>query len=157
MNDGMQPYVEGIYIAPKAGAPMQKVNQVEALKGLGLRGDRYSEGIGYYTGPEACQVTLIRGEDLDEIAESGLSVLEGQHRRNIVTRGLDLKILIEEHFSIGDAEFVYGGPRTPCYHLESITEKGMLKELTLRSGIYAAVIKGGTIREGDIITVKPRK
>lgn len=54
---GTQASVEEIYIAPAAGAKMQKVEEVEAVAGLGLRGDRYCERRGLYSGVDECQVT----------------------------------------------------------------------------------------------------
>ncbi len=41
--------VEAIFIAPSAGEPMQVLLEVEAIAGLGLAGDRYLEGTGYYS------------------------------------------------------------------------------------------------------------
>ena len=43
MNEGR---VEGIYIAPAAKAPMQSLDEVEAVAGDGLVGDRYFNGTG---------------------------------------------------------------------------------------------------------------
>ncbi len=83
--------VEAIYLAETAGAPMRLVPEAEALTGAGLKGDRYATRTGYWAGPDGCQVTLIAGEDLDDIAQAtGLKLKNGEHRRNIVTRGLAL-------------------------------------------------------------------
>jgi len=91
MLAGKMSVVEDIFVAPVGGSAMQRVTEVEAVQGKGLTGDRYAERTGYWTGYDECQVTLIEGEGLDEIrAKSSVDVTEGQHRRNIVTRGVDI-------------------------------------------------------------------
>ena len=56
-------HVEAICIAAADSAPMQLLASVEAIAGVGLRGDRYAEGTGFYskrpTDPGAREVTLI--------------------------------------------------------------------------------------------------
>ena len=79
--------VERVFVAGAGGEPMQAVDEVQAVAGRGLEGDRYATRRGYWTDVDECQVTLIRAEDLDAIATSaGVQVNDGEHRRNIVTR-----------------------------------------------------------------------
>ena len=42
--------VVSIHIAPEAGAPMVSVQDVRAVPGRGLEGDRYCSGRGHYSG-----------------------------------------------------------------------------------------------------------
>ena len=85
----MSGVVEKIFVTSSGGAAMPAVEQVEAVTGSGLRGDRYATRTGYWSGMDECQVTLIEAEDLDEItATTGPRVLNGEHRRNLVTRGI---------------------------------------------------------------------
>ena len=49
---------------------MQVLDEIEAIDGRGLRGDRYLERTGYWTAVDECQVTLIQAEDLDEITRT---------------------------------------------------------------------------------------
>lgn len=154
---GTEARVEAIYIAAGAGAKMQRVEEIQAVAGLGLRGDRYSERKGLYSGVDECQVTLIEGEGLDEIGESaGLRVKNGEHRRNVVTRGLKLNRLSGKLFQIGEAILQYERPRPPCSYLQSLTEPGMTQALVNRAGICAMVVKSGTIRAEDPIRVLGR-
>lgn len=154
---GTQPGVEEIYIAPAAGAKMQKVEEVEAVAGLGLRGDRYCERKGLYSGVDECQVTLIEGEGLDQISRSaGLRVKAGEHRRNIVTRGIRLDRLSGKLFQIGEAILQYDRPRPPCGYLQSLTQPDMARALMDKAGICARVVKSGMIRTGDPIRVLGR-
>ena len=142
--------VEAVFIAGKGGDPMQQLEEVEAVVDRGLRGDRYMERTGYWTDVDECQVTLIQGETLDRISE--VTVDSGEHRRNIVTRGIDLMKLVGKRFQVGEAELIFDRPRPPCGYIQTITQGGMTKALGgFNGGICARVLTGGMIRAGDSI------
>ena len=147
--------VEGIYIAPRGGARAERVAEVRALKGRGLEGDRYSEGTGHWSRfGRACEVTIVEAEDLQAMeGEAGVRVMDGEHRRNVVIRGLDLADLRRKRFRIGEAVFEYQKPCSICRHVERLTEPGTTEALKGRGGICARVVEGRTIRIGDPITV----
>ncbi|MBU0493324.1 MAG: MOSC domain-containing protein [Chloroflexi bacterium] len=149
--------VEDMYIASRGSEPMQRVDEVEAVAGGGLRGDRYMERTGYWTDVDECQVTLIEGEALDEIAAAtDVRVAHGEHRRNIITRGIRLNDLRGHRFTVGDAVLEYDRPRPPCRYIEGLTQPGMTKALGRgRGGICARVVQSGRIRVGDAIQVLP--
>ena len=150
----MQGKVERIYVAPQGGVEMQKVSQVEALAGCGLEGDRYCSRTGYWTAVDECQVTLIAAEDLEDIQRStSIRVDDGEHRRNLITRGIELESLSGKQFQVGQAVLEYDRPRPPCSYIQSITQPGMTKALVGRSGICARVVQSGLIREEDTIAV----
>jgi MOSC domain-containing protein YiiM len=147
--------VEEIYIASEGSAAMQRVDEVTAVEGCGLDGDRYCKGTGYWTPfGDVCEVTVIAGEDLDYIQdELGIKVCNGEHRRNIITRGLDHDELVGKHFRVGEVVLEYDRPRPPCAHVQDLTERGMTRALVGRGGHCARVVEGGRIRPGDEITV----
>ena len=152
----MPGFVEGIYVARGAGAPMERVGEVAALEGCGLAGDRYCVGAGHWSRfGRVCQVTLIAAEDLDAIEkEAGIRVRDGEHRRNVVTRGISLKSLRRgERFRVGEVVFEYRGPRSVCRYIERLTEPGMTQALKGRGGICARVTENGTVRVGDEVEV----
>ena len=156
MDDG---HVEAICVAPEAGAEMQRVEEVEAVAGRGLRGDRYFDDSGTWSiDPDVDDIprhltlfevetlaVLERDEDLD------LSVTD--HRRNLTTRGVALDHLLDERFRIGEA--VCEGVRLcePCSYLESKTEDGVLSALVHRGGLNAAIVESGTVSVEDGIEV----
>ena len=143
-----------IFITPAGGDTMQPVEEVEALAGCGLRGDRYCKRSGYWTDVDECEVTLIEAECLEEIrAKTGINVGEGEHRRNLVTRGVRLDDLLGKRFQVGEAVLEYDRPRPPCGHVETLTEAGMTRALINRGGICARVVASGTIRPNDPIVV----
>ena len=149
--------VERVFVAGAGGQPMRPVDEVQAVAGRGLDGDRYATRRGYWTDVDECQVTLIAGEDLDAITESsGVAVQDGQHRRNIVTRGVDLRALAGRTFRIGEATFAYDRPRPPCRYIEALTEPGMTRALAARrGGICVRVVESGLVRTGDAIELLP--
>ena len=72
----MAGFVQGIFLAPEAGAKMKGVRAATALEGCGLQGDRYCAGTGHWSrfGRASCEVTFIAAEDLDDIElETGFS------------------------------------------------------------------------------------
>ena len=144
--------VEEIFVTTQGSAAMQSVEEVETVEGRGIKGDRYSEGTGFWTQyGDVCQVTLIEGEHLDEIEEQGLSIKSGQHRRNIVTRGIDLLALRGKRFKVGEVVLEFDRSRPPCKHVQDLSERGMTRALKNRGGICARVIQAGPIRPGDEI------
>jgi MOSC domain-containing protein YiiM len=147
--------IEGIYLAREGGAPVERVEVVEALKGCGLKGARYCSGTGHWSRfGRDCEVTFVEAEDLDRIGlETGLQVKNGEHRRNIVTRGVSLKDLRRTRFRIGEAVFGHGKPCSVCRHIERLTEPGMTQALRGRGGMCARVLEGGRVRSGDVIVV----
>lgn len=133
---------------------MTRVAEVRAVPG-GLEGDRYLVRRGHWTAVDECEVTLIEGEAIDEINAAGrVRVSGGEHRRNIITRGVSLRDLAGRRFAVGEAVLEYDRPRPPCRYIESITQPGMTRALgARRGGVCALVVAAGTISEGDPIEV----
>jgi hypothetical protein len=64
-----KPHVEHIHIAGAAGAPMRRLSEATAIKGLGLAGDRYWARAGFWQDNRVSRdLTLIEGESIDRIA-----------------------------------------------------------------------------------------
>jgi MOSC domain-containing protein YiiM len=150
------PRVEAIYIATVEGAKMQRVQAVEAVVRQGLAGDRYLLGEGHYSPGDVCEVTLIEAEALERMeTKYGVRVSNGEHRRNIVTRGVAHADLRGRRFAIGAVVLEYDRPRPPCGYLQRITEPGMTKAMGEGAGMGVRVLEGGLIREGDAIVLLP--
>jgi MOSC domain-containing protein YiiM len=151
----MKGVVEGIFIASKGSAAMERVEEVRTIEGCGIEGDRYCEGTGFWTPyGDVCEVTLIESEDLDYIEnEIGIRVKNGEHRRNIITSGIRLGDLRRKKFRIGESVLEYDRPRPPCRHVQDLSEPGMTRALKGRGGICARVVEAGTIRARDAIAV----
>lgn len=146
--------VEAIWMTAEAGEPMEQVDSVEAVVG-GLAGDRYQRGTGFYTPFDVCEVTFIASEAIDAIREeAGIDLSEGEHRRNVVTDGVDLSAHIETRFRIGNALFEGTRPRPPCRHVEQVADiEGLMNALRNRGGICADVIVPGEFGVDDEVTI----
>jgi MOSC domain-containing protein YiiM len=152
----MAGFVEGIFFAPEAGAQMKSVRAAIALGGCGLEGDRYCAGSGHWSRfGRVCEATFIAAEDINNIErETGVSVKNGEHRRNGVTRRIGLRTLRRgERFRVGEVVFEHEGPRSVCRYVERLTEPGMTQALKGRGGTCARVIENGPVRVGDEIEV----
>lgn len=147
--------VEAVFVTTAGSRPMQRVDEATAVVGQGLAGDRYAIGGGYWSGVDECEVTLIEAEGLDEItATTGIGVRDGEHRRNVVVRGVRLAALAGRRLEVGEALLAFDRPRPPCRHVEQLTEPGMTKALARRrGGICVTVVRGGAIRPGDAVRV----
>jgi hypothetical protein len=139
--------VAAILLAPNAESPLARVEQVDAIAGRGLAGDRYCDGRGTFSGPgRGYQLTLVESEVLESV-----DLPWEQARRNIVTRGIALNGLVGERFTIGEVACVGRRLAEPCAHLEKLTRAGLLRPLVHRAGLRADILAGGTIRAGDRI------
>jgi len=80
--------------------------------------------------------------------------VNGEHRRNIVTRGVRLFELAGKRFAVGGAVLEHDRPRPPCRYVEVLTQRGMMfAPAQGRGGICARIVASGTIRENDSIEV----
>ena len=145
--------VEGLFITSAAFEPMVALDEVRAVAGRGLEGDRYFLGVGFYSdGRDGRQVTLIEAEALEALRrEHGVELAPDECRRNVVTRGMRLNPLVGRRFRIGEVECLGIRLCPPCVHLEELTRPGMLKGLARSGGLRAHVLTDGVLRVGDVV------
>lgn len=147
--------VEAVFVAQAESAPMERLESVRAVEG-GLEGDRYLTGRGYYSPFDVCEVTLVEAEAVAEIHERyDLDLSDGRHRRNVVTRGVDVHDLLETTFRVGGALLRGTRPRPPCAHVADVAgDPAVARALKQgRGGICADVIEAGEIRVGGAVSV----
>jgi MOSC domain-containing protein YiiM len=145
--------VESIHIAPAAKAAMESVQNVEAIPGVGLDGDRYALKQGTFYKPEPdFELTLIEVEAIEAIQrEYQVTLAAGDARRNVVTRGVALNHLVGREFTIGGVKIRGIRLCEPCSHLQALTELPVIKALRHRGGLRAQILTAGTIRVGDVV------
>jgi MOSC domain-containing protein YiiM len=143
-----------ICIADAGSQPMREVAEARLVEGVGIEGDRYATGKGYYSkSPRADrQVTLIEMETIEAIVrDHRIPLVPQETRRNLTTRGVPLNHLVGRRFRVG--EVVLNGERlnVPCKYLDGLLGRELFGPLTNRSGLNCTIVKGGTIRPGDPI------
>ncbi|MBA4116722.1 MAG: MOSC domain-containing protein [Rubrobacter sp.] len=147
--------VVSIHVTDAAGEPMRAVEEVCAVAGRGLEGDRYHEGKGFYSyhsGPER-EVTFVEEETIEALRrDHNLELVPGETRRNVVTRGAPLNHLVGRQFRVGEAVLRGVELCEPCEHLVNVTGKrSLLPNLIHRGGLHAQVLVSGEICRGDEI------
>ncbi len=145
--------VQALFIASEAGAPMESVETVRAVPGLGLEGDRYYKKRGSFSrwAGSHREATLIAIEALEEMTrETGVILPAEQSRRNILTQGVPLNDLIKQTFWVGPVQMKGIRLCQPCKYLVRLTQiPGLLPGLVHRGGLRAQILTEGVIRLGD--------
>jgi MOSC domain-containing protein YiiM len=98
------------------------------------------------SGTPGSALTLIEAE----VCESFDPPLEpSQHRRNVVTRGIDLNALVGYEFTVG--EVLCRGMRLcePCTVVQRHAGRPVLRPLVHRGGLRADILQDGQIHVGD--------
>lgn len=149
----------GIYISQNEGGEITEVPDIEAVAGIGLKGDRnYTSQLNIpkeKRNPEK-ELTLVEQKSVDMLNESdnfGI-VHPGDLRRNLVTKGIDLNRLIGKVFFVGGVKAKGLELCEPCRHLEKLTGKKIMKPLVHKGGLRAQIIEGGMIKKGDQVVVE---
>ena len=137
--------VEWIGLRPKRDVPMRTVEQVLAMAGAGLDGDRYAGGSGKRG------ITLIQAEHLPAIAALAghVRVEPALLRRNLVVSGLPLIALKGRRFRIGEVLLEGTDSCDPCSRMEAALGPGGYNAMRGHGGLCARILEGGHLRLGD--------
>lgn len=140
--------VEWIGVRPGRGEPVVVVDEVEAVVGSGLAGDRYAHRPG---GSGRRQVTMIQAEHLAVIAAlSGHEAIDPAWlRRNLVISGTNLQALKGRRVQVGAAVLQVTTSCDPCSKMEQALGPGGYNAMRGMGGWNAEVVEGGTIAVGD--------
>ncbi len=136
--------VEAIHLGAEGAPELRAVDEVHAVAGKGLEGDRHFHEEGALPGQA---LTLVEAEVVEAV---GLAV--GETRRQLTVRGVALNDLVGKRFRVGEVECYGVELCEPCSHLEAMTRPGIIRELVHRAGINADIVAGGVIRVGDSVT-----
>lgn len=141
--------VEQIWVAPLAGASALPLETARARAGEGLEGDRHTTGKGTFpSGLPGSALTLIEAE----VCESLNPPLRGdEHRRNLVTRGIDLNGLVGHKFTVGETRCRGMRLCEPCTVIDRYASRPVLRALVHRGGLRADILGDGELRVGDRI------
>ena len=145
-----------IIIGKKAKDPLHYVSSVEAIKGKGLKGDRYYYGVGAFNKPQLNQkvreVSIFSYEDLEKINIRLNTKLDFKSlRRNLIIKNFDYEILKDKEFTIGTAKFKIVRTCPPCRYLSKILKVDIMNGLKYIGGYRAVITQSGIISKNDNI------
>lgn len=142
--------VTEIHIGVSSG-PLRTVDEVDAVAGKGLEGDRYFSDNGHED--PGRQITLLEYEAVEAaVRDYELDVKPIDIRRQLVTRGVALNHLVGRTFTVGEVTLRGVELCEPCGHMERLSGiKGVRRALIHRGGLNAEIVSGGKIRVGDPI------
>lgn len=143
----MEAVIKAVCISQRRGTAKQDIKKVELVENFGLKGDAHA-------GNWHRQVSLLSFERVEEFRRRGASVANGAFGENILAEGIDFKILpVGTVLTCNNAvlEVTQIGKKcnSECEIFHQVGDCIMPRE-----GIFARVLKGGTIKAGDRIYVK---
>ena len=142
--------VVAIFTAPKKHVAVESKQEVNAIAGQGLEGDRYFNS-GGWDEPKR-EMTLVEIEAIEAAnRDYDLGLTPEDMRRQIVTRGVALNHLVDQEFTVGGVRCRGIKLNEPCSHLRKLAAKPLIKPMIHRGGLRAQILESGTIRVGDPI------
>ncbi len=138
--------IKAISISDRKGT--RKTNQEAArlIADFGLENDAHG-------GRWHRQVSFLAEESIATMRAKGLDVVAGNFAENITTEGIDLTALeVGRHLTIGGAELVISQLGKICHTRCAIFHQAGDCVMP-REGVFAVILRGGTIRVGDDIKV----
>ena len=138
-----------IGISENKSSKIVSVNQVEAIKGKGLIGEKHFKE----DNKKRSQITLIEIENINHYNKiTGTTIPAINFLRNIVTEGTRLNELVGKEFFIGLVKLKAHDLCRPCKYLqESLQQKNIVKELLLTGGLRCEILSSGKIYINDQI------
>lgn len=139
--------VLAVCISEKKGTGKKNIGSSEFIKDYGLKGDAHA-------GNWHRQVSLLSYDRINEFREKGVDVNFGDFGENLVADEIDFKKLpVGARLVCSDVELEVTQIGKHCHKGCAIYDK-VGDCIMPREGVFAVVIKGGTISVGDDIFVK---
>ncbi len=141
-----------IGISNTKGSKINSVDKVNIIKGKGILNDRkFSDN-----NKKDKQITLIEIENINFYnSKFGTNIDPIDFRRNIITKDINLNILLNKEFMVGNIRLKAHDLCRPCKDLQKkLNIDNFVKEFLLKGGIRCEIMNTGTINLGDIIKNK---
>ena len=139
--------IKAISVSEQKGTQKVNVPEAELLADFGIIGDAHA-------GNWHRQVSLLAVESIDKMVEKGAEVSSGDFAENITTEGLNLhELSVGSKLKLGrsvELEVTQFGKK--CHERCEIFER-VGDCIMPREGVFARVIKAGSINVGDVIEV----
>ena len=138
-----------IGISENKSSKIVSVNEVEAIKGKGLIGEKHFKE----DNKKRSQITLIEIENINHYNKITATKIPAiNFLRNIVTEGIRLNVLIGKEFFIGKVKVKAHDLCRPCKYLqEFLQQKNTVKELLYTGGLRCEILSSGKIFIDDQI------
>ncbi|MBI3466943.1 MAG: MOSC domain-containing protein [Planctomycetes bacterium] len=146
-NDKPEGKVVAIAVRTAVNGPMKELSEAHATAAGGLEMDLRVQ-------PQR-GITFLAKEQWEEVTrELGVELPWHTRRANVLVEGLRLADLIGKTIRFGDVEVAVRGETDPCSVMDR-EHSGLRAALTpaFRGGVHGRVMRGGTFRVGDAITV----
>ena len=118
-------------------------------EGYGLDSDAHAECCTHR------QVSLLARESIDKMRERGFDVGPGDFAENLTTEGIDLTSLpVGTMMSVGEDVLLEISQIGKDCHTKCAIFREVGKCIMPKEGIFAKVIRGGVVKDGDAIEAK---
>lgn len=138
--------VMAVCISEKKGTQKRNVHEALFIEDFGLENDAHA-------GKWHRQVSLLSYERIQDFKKKGAPVEDGAFGENLIVSGIDFKNLpVGTRFQSGDVVLEMTQIGKEC-HSGCEIYKIMGDCIMPREGVFAKVLHGGRIQEGDELTV----
>ena len=143
----MKGEIKAICISEKRGTAKHEVKEALLKENWGIEGDAHA-------GKWHRQVSLLSYDEVEAFRARGAKVENGAFGENILVEGYDLKTLpIGTLFSCGEGLLRLTQIGKQCHsHCEIYKQVGDC--IMPREGVFTEVLRGGTLKTGDILVVE---
>lgn len=138
--------VMAVCISGKKGTAKINIHECEVIEGFGLKNDAHG-------GKWHRQVSLLSYEKIEDFKRRGGDVIDGSFGENIIVSGIDLRTLpVGTIIKINEVVLKITQIGKECHsHCEIFHRVGEC--IMPKEGIFAEVVYGGIIKEGDSVEV----
>lgn len=134
--------VIAVCISEKRGTQKKNINHADFIEDYGIKGDAHA-------GNWHRQVSLLSFEKAEEFKKNGADIQEGAFGENLLVSGIDFASLnIGDTLKCNDVILNITQIGKEC-HNECEIFKKMGRCIMPTNGVFARVVKGGTINIGD--------
>ena len=138
--------VVSVCISEKKGTKKHPVAEISLRPHHGIVGDAHA-------GDWHRQVSLLANESVDRMRKEGLTLAAGDFAENILTEGITLRTLpVGTVLRAGEVRLEVTQIGKEC-HNDCAIKKAVGRCVMPTEGIFAIVVKEGTVRAGDEIEV----
>ena len=139
--------VTAVCTSPAKGTQKQNIGKGIFIEDYGIQGDAHA-------GKWHRQVSLLSYEKIEGFREIGAEVEDGAFGENLVVEGIDFRSLpVGTRLICNEVILEITQIGKECHHGCQIFQK-MGDCIMPREGVFAKVIRGGTIRTGDVMKVE---